>query len=329
MPPERLRLSPTAFRRLALSVVVLTVVVTTAGAFVRLSKSGLGCADWPICDRDQPLPAAGDTTALIEFANRMLSGALGLPIVALVIASALRKPFRRDLLGWSLGLLGGVFAEALLGAVVVRLHLTPASVIGHFVLAMVLLWAALVLHHRVVESAGGEELARRSTLLVSGRAHALAWLAAGACALTIVGGTIVTGAGPHGGDQRAERLPFAIPSVARVHSVLAWVSLVLLVATVWSLYKAGATAAIRRRCTAVTIAVLAQGGLGYLQYATGVPPVLVGLHVLGSTLVWITAVRLVLVCSTRLPVVDDTPIPGTVAVPVDTDPTDRPRLARV
>ena len=317
MPLDRLRPTPTVFRRLALAVVVLTVVVTAAGAFVRLSKSGLGCADWPICDRDQPLPAADDTTALIEFGNRMLSGLLGVPIVLLVLASIRRRPFRRDLLGWSLGLLAGVLAEAVLGAIVVRFHLKPAAVIGHFLLAMVLLWAALVLQHRVRESAGGEALARRATLLVSTRAHAMAWLAAGACAAAMVAGTFATGAGPHGGDTRAERLPFAITSVVRVHSLLAWCSLLLLVVTLWTLYRSGASAELRRRAAWVTGAVIVQGGIGYAQYALGVPPGLVGIHVFGSTIVWICAVRLVLGCSTRLPVADDTPIPGTVMVPVD------------
>jgi cytochrome c oxidase assembly protein subunit 15 len=108
-----------------------------------------------------------------------------------------------------------------------------------------------------------------------------------AAALTVViAGTVVTATGPHGGDDRADRLSFDITEVARIHAVAAWVLLALVVATLWFAYRDGASARTRRRGGWLAAVVVAQGALGYTQYFTGVPPLLVGIHVLGAVAVW-------------------------------------------
>jgi heme A synthase len=112
--------------------------------------------------------------------------------------------------------------------------------------------------------------------------------------VVLFAGTVVTGTGPHGGDEEVERLSFDITEVVRIHSISAWVFLVLAVWTLLELKRTGAPKAVDRRAAWLVGAVVLQGFLGYLQYWTGVPPGLVLLHVLGSVLVWIAAVRLAL-----------------------------------
>ncbi len=293
--PARLRPSPRAFRVLSLTVVVATVVVMVSGSLVRLTESGLGCSDWPACEQDQFVAAWDQPHAVMEFVNRMLSGVLGVPILLVLGAALVRRPFRRDLFGWSLGLFGGMAVEAVLGAFVVKFGLTPPMVIAHFLVAVAMLWNALVLHERAGQPDPAGSVAR--VPLVAPRAQALGWAAAIACGAAIAVGTVVTGAGPHGGDTRADRLPFSITAVARIHSIAAWIALGLVVATLAVLYRTGAPASVRRRAAWTTGALVAQGAIGYLQYATGIPRPLVGIHVLGSTLVWIATVRLVLGCT--------------------------------
>jgi heme a synthase len=104
----------------------------------------------------------------------------------------------------------------------------------------------------------------------------------GMAVLVMVFGTIVTGTGPHGGDPDVERLDFAITEVVRAHSVLAWLLTALLLVVM----------ARTRRGWPVLLAVGAQMTIGYVQYANGVPELLVGLHVLGATLVWIAVLHL-------------------------------------
>ncbi len=297
--PDRLRPTVGLVRRLALLIVALTVIVIVSGSIVRLTGSGLGCSDWPTCEADQFVAALDQPHAVMEFVNRLLSGLLGLPILLVIAAAAMLRPFRRDLFAWSMALAVGVLGEVVLGAFVVKLKLTPIPVIAHFLLAVVILWASLVLHHRAGETT--TKSSARRELVVTSRAHSLAWCCAAAATITVIAGTFVTGAGPHGGDTRASRLPFSILAVIRVHGLAAWCTVALAVATTWLLYRTGAAARVRRAAAWVTVALLAQGGLGYAQYFNGVPPVLVGLHVFGATIVWITVVRLVLLCTVPAP----------------------------
>jgi cytochrome c oxidase assembly protein subunit 15 len=96
-------------------------------------------------------------------------------------------------------------------------------------------------------------------------------------------GTVVTGTGPHGGDETAHRFQLVMTDVARVHSLLVW-GLVAL--TVLLAYR------VRTREVQVLLAVeIAQGAIGYTQYFMGVPALLVAVHVIGALGVWIAALR--------------------------------------
>jgi cytochrome c oxidase assembly protein subunit 15 len=110
--------------------------------------------------------------------------------------------------------------------------------------------------------------------------------------VVLVAGTVVTGTGPHGGDEDVERLSFDITEVVRIHSISVWTFLVLAVLTLFELKRSGAPREVDRRAAWLVGAIVLQGSLGYLQYWTSVPPGLVLLHVFGSVVVWIAAIRL-------------------------------------
>ena len=263
----------------------LTVIVVSGGA-VRLTGSGLGCSDWPNCEEDQ-FVADLEYHALIEFVNRLFTGVVALAVNLAVLGSLRRSPRRRDLLGWSWGLVAGVAAQIVLGAVLVKTDLDPRFTMGHFLLSMLLLANAVVL----VELAGrGDTAERRSPGPLTPMARAISLLGA----ILLVSGTIVTGSGPHSGSDEAEvaqRLPFLVREVTRIHSIIA---LVLLLGVVWLIRAAHLQRQpeIRRRAAVAAGLLVAQGVIGYWQYFAGVPVLLVGIHITGASLSWIAIVRL-------------------------------------
>ena len=286
--------TPAAYRRVTAGALVALVAIVVTGAAVRLTGSGLGCPDWPTCDGDRLVSEFRDTPEIIEFVNRMFTGVVAVAVIAAVMGARRRLPYRRDLVVLAWGLVAGVVAQIVLGGVTVLLELTPPTVMAHFLLSMVLVANAVVLHDRAAEPDEGVRslTVPRSVLRLSGAVVALT-------AAVLVAGTVVTGTGPHGGDPDVDRLPFAIREVVQVHGALAWVLVALLVVLM----------ARTRRGGAVLAAVAAQITIGYVQYANGVPEVLVGLHVLGATLVWITvlALHLSLWSVGARPVTDDEP----------------------
>ena len=179
--------------------------------------------------------------------------------------------------------MAGIVAQIVLGGITVLSHLWPPFVMGHFVLSAILVWNAVVLHHR----AGHPDTPGVAT--ASPRAVTLSRLMVIAAGAVLVTGTIVTGTGPHGGDEDVARLPFEIEDVARIHSLTAWAFLALSVGAIWFLLRGGASRSARRRSALLVAAILVQGAIGYTQYFTGVPPGLVILHIAGSVVVWIAA----------------------------------------
>ena len=164
-------------------------------------------------------------------------------------------------------------------------ELDPRFTMGHFLLSMVLIWNAVVLDEKARDrpEPGADGLGGGARLGLA------AIVAVGAGLL--VTGTVVTGAGPHAGDSRAERLPFLVQEVTRVHGLVA-VGLFALVAATWcGLRSRGDRAGLRRRLLAIAGLLAVQGAVGYTQYFTGVPVVLVGIHVALATLIWMRIVQ--------------------------------------
>jgi len=207
-------------------------------------------------------------------------------VMLAVLGSLVRRPRRRDLLWLSIGLVAGVIGQIVLGGLTVLFELKPGFVMAHFLLSMVLLADAVVLHHRAGRPVGPTRPAVGADLLALGR------LAVAAAAVTIFLGTIVTSSGPHGGDENAERLQFLLPDVSRLHGVAVMLFLAVTLVVLWRLRRAGVERGILHRSEVLLAVVVAQGALGYIQYFTGVPALLVGFHVAGATAVWVAVLRL-------------------------------------
>lgn len=280
-------ISPRTYQRLTLVALVAVAAIVVSGAAVRLTGSGMGCPTWPACESGSLTPrGATGAHGWIEFVNRVFTGGVSLAVVLAVLGSRRRRPVRRDLTRWSWGLVAGVFAQALLGGLVVILHVTPIAVAGHYLLSAVLVWNAVILHHKAGRPDG--PIRPNATPQLLARVRALVVLTA----IVLVTGTAVTGSGPHGGDVDADRLPFPVADAARVHSLAVWALLGLVVVVLRQLVRGDAAPEALGRANLLAAAIVAQGTLGYFQYFTGVPEPLVGLHVLGSVLVWVSVLRL-------------------------------------
>ena len=265
----------------------LLAVIVVSGAAVRLSGSGLGCSDWPNCEPGLLVPAA-DFHAWVEFGNRLVTGLVSIAVVLAVLGSLRRVPTSASLTKWSLGLVAGVAAQIALGAVTVLSHLSPPIVMGHFLLSMVLIWNAVVLEDIARPP---KTISNKSPLHKTLRSHAYA-VGVGT-AVVIVTGTVVTATGPHGGDEHVARLGFSFPDVARIHGS-AVVLLGVLVVALFLRTRHAEADLFRRRATVVLITTLGQAAIGYTQYFTQLPVLLVGCHIAGATLLWMATIRLLL-----------------------------------
>ncbi|NCG38987.1 MAG: heme A synthase [Actinobacteria bacterium] len=268
----------------------LTIIVVSGGA-VRLTGSGLGCSDWPNCEEDQ-FVASLEYHALIEFVNRLFTGVVTIAVILAVLGSIRRIPRRPDLVRWSWGLVAGVGAQVVLGAVLVKTDLDPRFTMGHFLLSMVLLWNAVVLTHKAADP---------RPQLAPPRIRQMIWTTGSIGSVLLISGTIVTGSGPHSGSNKAEvaeRLPFIVRDVARIHAVIA-IILLIVVAALWRLSSQAGLKEIARRAQLVAALLILQGVLGYWQYFTGVPVLLVAVHITLASLTWISIVRLQLTARSR------------------------------
>ena len=264
-------------------------LVVTGGA-VRLTGSGLGCPTWPECTPGSytPVPHQAEEAlhVWIEFANRLLTFVL--VIAAVVVLAAVLRTGRKDLRGLALGQFLGIFGQGVLGGITVLTDLHPLPVAGHLILSIILIAGATSLRAqrfapKVAETPGSLTKKIASVHVVTSFA-------------VIVLGTLVTGSGPHAGDERAQRFGFDIRTVAWIH---ADVVIFLLGVTFAFFVATGTTQATKRRLKIFTVIALAQGAIGYIQYFTGIPEVLVAAHLLGATLVWIAAWRVWLSVTTR------------------------------
>ncbi|MFF6998834.1 heme A synthase [Streptomyces sp. NPDC008313] len=290
-------------RRAALSAVVMTVVIVVTGGAVRLTGSGLGCPTWPTCTDDSlTTTSAMGFHGVIEFGNRMLTYVLCAAVGWAIVAARSHKPWRRDLtrMGWAQFWL--VMGNAVLGGIVVLVGLNPYTVAAHFLLSMALMAVATLMWQRAREGDG------EPRPLVGKAVRQLVWFLVAASLLLIAVGTVVTGAGPHAGDSSdVERMPLDWETVTKAHAVLAWI-VVTLTFALWFVLKAvDAPRGPLARTRELFLVLLAQGAVGYVQYFTDLPEVLVGVHMLGSCLVWIGVVRELLSLRERPSAVD---LPG-------------------
>jgi cytochrome c oxidase assembly protein subunit 15 len=298
--------TPVFYRRsAALAVGALAVGIVSGGA-VRLTGSGLGCSDWPACTATN-IVAPLQYHAWVEFGNRLITALITLGVVLVAIAAFRRRPRRRDLVALSGGLVAGIFAEVVLGGETVLHKLAPPFVMAHFLLAVVLLVNAVVLYHR----AGQPEVAlgpsSGATVLPARRLVRPVHVVMSRCMLAIafvvvVLGTAVTSTGPHAGAPGVPRFGFSLHTVAQLHGTSVEVLLAFTVATLWSMHRSRVAPAVLRRGEVLLVVLVSQAAVGYTQYLTGDPVLLVGVHVAGATSVVIAMVAFNLGLYTREPV---------------------------
>ncbi|MFJ1970561.1 heme A synthase [Streptomyces sp. NPDC087903] len=298
---------PRTMQRAALAALVMSVVIVVTGGAVRLTGSGLGCPTWPKCTDDSlTTTGAMGVHGVIEFGNRMLTYVLCAAVGWAIVAARSEKPYRRSLtrLGWAQFWV--VMGNAILGGIVVLVGLNPYTVAAHFLLSSALIAVATVMWQRTREGDGAPRP------LVGKPIQQMVWFLVAAAVLLIAVGTVVTGSGPHAGDSsEVERMPLDWETVSKLHAVLAWI-VVTLTFALWFVLKAvDAPAGPLHRTRDLFLVLLSQGVIGYVQYFTDLPEALVGLHMLGSGLVWIAVLRVLLALRERPhPVID---LPGPAA----------------
>jgi cytochrome c oxidase assembly protein subunit 15 len=281
------RLAPNALRRLAFVNIVLLVAIIVSGAIVRLSRSGLGCADWPNCSEANFVDIS-DKHSAIEQLNRIFSGLLGIPLFMGVLFAYWQTPRRRDLVRLSWLLFGLFWMNAIVGGISVLIELAWFSVTLHFLLAISLVCLALIVRQRASEPAGPY----RS--LVTNPVLFLARTVYGLTVVVLLLGTLVTAAGPHGGDDAASRLNWNLGEIARVHGIVVDVLVVVTLVLAVAMMRMGAPRRAKTWVSLAILAMIAQGILGYTQYFNEIPAVLVGFHVFGAVVVFITVQQLLL-----------------------------------
>jgi len=277
-----LRISPRGFLllcRISLATIALNVAT---GAAVRLSDSGLGCPDWPTCSHQRLTPALA-IHPIVEFGNRMVVVLLVVACGVTWVASMFRTPSRRDLRWLSGGLILGILGESVLGAAVVYSKLNAYVVMTHFMVGIALLTVSVVLTLRAFHGPGRGTLVVTRRVLVTSRVYLVLLV------LAIAAGTATTGAGPHAGGKGAKRVPIPLADMARIHAETVLVTGAVLLALLWLLWKSNAPARVQESGRILIGAMVIQGIIGYTQYFTHLPVVLVWFHVIGATLVWSTA----------------------------------------
>ncbi len=269
-------------RVLGLLVFLHSALIVTGGS-VRLTGSGLGCPTWPECTPGSYVPVAnqaeGQLHAWIEFGNRLLTFVLLICALAVVTFSvrvsknAANKERVRSLA--ALQILG-IFGQGMLGGVTVLTDLHPLTVAAHYLLSILLIAGAISLRYELIGTP-----VEKTTGLISFLMPIFVWLTF----LVLVAGTIVTGSGPHAGDEKAERFGFDPQVVSWIHADLVIALIVLAVMLLLIAHQSRMSLLVRRIGIFLLIA-FSQGVIGYIQYFTGLPEALVAAHLIGSTLVW-------------------------------------------
>jgi cytochrome c oxidase assembly protein subunit 15 len=264
-------------------------IVVTGGA-VRLTGSGLGCPTWPECTpgsyTPKPYQVEEQVKVWIEFGNRLLTFVLVL--AAVVVVLSVLAAGRKELRGLALGQILGIFGQGVLGGITVLTGLHPATVAAHFLLSIILIAGATSL--RAQRYAPSVKIQAPALVKKIATAHILVTF------LVLILGTVVTGSGPHAGDATAARFPFDLRTVAWLHADV----VIALLGITFGLFVVHEVSAHTKKRLKIFLAIaLSQGLIGYVQWFTDLPEILVGLHLAGSTLVWISSWRIWLSVTTK------------------------------
>jgi cytochrome c oxidase assembly protein subunit 15 len=267
-------------KALAWTTLVANIVIVVTGGAVRLTGSGLGCPTWPRCTDDALTPRhALSLHSAIEFGNRTLTFVLTAVAILTFVAAyqAVRQGARPQLRTVAIVLALTIPAQAVLGGITVRTHLNPWVVGFHLLFSMSII-ALAVVYLRMVDAELPPATAPKP-------ARVLAWATAAAAAVVLTIGTIVTGAGPHAGDDHSKRNGLSPLQTSQLHADLVFLFVGLTVGLLFVLWATGARPAALRAARLLLIVEIAQGGIGFVQYFTHLPVVLVGFHMLGAAVI--------------------------------------------
>ena len=264
-----------ALRPLAWAMLVANCVLVVTGGAVRLTGSGLGCPTWPRCtDRSFTPHGALDVHEAIEFGNRMLTFVL----VAIAVATFFSawQSRRRDLRVLALVLALGIPAQAVIGGVTVLSNLNPWVVSFHLLCSLAIIGLSVLFIWRLDHPAGNP--AGGPLAMLAGATFVAAWA-------VLYAGTVVTGSGPHAGDRDSPRNDLDPLQVSQIHADLVFLFVGLTVGLLFALRAGGGSALARRAVLTLLLLQLGQGVVGFVQYFTDLPIVLVGIHMLGAALI--------------------------------------------
>jgi len=298
-------------RPLAVATLVGNIAIVVTGGAVRLTGSGLGCPTWPRCTQQSFVPHGElGIHGAIEFGNRMVTFVLAAIAVATWVAAMRARPRRRSLRVPATVLALGIPGQALIGGLTVLTDLNPWAVSLHLMLSMAMITLAVVLVHRVYAVPGASEgvaapppvpaLVRRLAVAVMSTAFVVLYL-----------GTVVTGAGPHAGhleptDLEGDRVHLVRNGldpqvVSHVHAGAVYLLVALTVLTLVAARRAGAAPVVRRAALTLLLVEAGQAAVGFTQYVTDLPVVLVGVHLLGAALMTTCAAWLLVTTRGPLP----------------------------
>ncbi len=282
---DRLPLPSLRTQKLIAAAVVLSqALISVTGAIVRVTASGLGCPTWPQCFPGSftPVPHA-EVPVLhqaVEFGTRLITFVVVVTAIAAVLAVT-RARRRREVIVYAWLMPASTVLQAVIGGITVLTGLLWWTVAIHLLVSMAMVWVATLLYVKIGEPDSGTPVA-----VVPKPLRQLTFLSALALTATLVSGTLVTAAGPHAGDKSPERtvprLEVEIVTLAHLHGTLLVAYLCLLIGVAAGLLAVTAAADSVRKLWVLVGAVLAQGAVGFVQYHTGVPAVLVALHVAGA-----------------------------------------------
>lgn len=254
------------------------IIVT--GAVVRLTGSGLGCPTWPNCAPGSLVPVASQVEGFhkyIEFGNRLLTFVVLIASIAVLIIAIISK--NKKIILWSVLPLIGTLLQAVLGGITVLTGLNPFTVMFHFLLSIVLVAISTIIYRFWSKS---NPIKIQSKLM---RNYIKFFTLIGFVVITL--GTITTGSGPHSGDEIAARFNIDTRTIAWIHADSVLLFIGLLIGLILLVRTNNAYKSLSKSLNSLFILCIIQGFIGYTQWFTNLPWILVGFHVLGSVLIWI------------------------------------------
>ena len=293
------RPTPAVVQWACFAALVANIGIIVTGGAVRLTESGLGCPTWPTCTDSSLVPTRRlGAYGIVEFSNRMLTPGVSIAVGAALVVCLRWHPRRMALIKLSWWLFAGVVAQAIIGGISVRTHLAPIWVSLHMLVSLAMVAVSYVLWTRSREPNDAAPTPTVQPIL-----RQLGYVLTIGVAALLAAGTVVTGSGPHSGakagDPGNKRFPLTPANATQLHADLVFLVVGLTIALWFALKATGAAPRILTTVRDLFLVLMAQGVIGYVQYFTHLPVLLVGIHMFGAAIVWVATWRVLLAMRER------------------------------